>query len=295
VFYYHGMTPDSRPDAAPTPIGTAKYSHTDQRGHWYRVTLNKASEYAKRIWDAAKRGIARASSGAIAHLVRKATNGEILRWPLAELSLIDAEGNRQPANQYAVAMPAAKANYQASGLEFPDFKQGAYEMEPNELETLLDKKLAEREAAQAAKAQAEAVKAQAVDDAVKAAKEKWEAEAAKNNRLPQAPAHAKFGETWKYDKYGAADLSFAAEILQRNGKPVSNALSSHFQRMASPFSQVHMVMACATLWPPLSLTDLSSTKSLTTTSVRGSTTQRVLGPTRVRCTPSGTVTNGFMT
>lgn len=117
--YYHGYSDDGRPSGSPEYIGKAVSREVRNDGVWYRVILNKASQYARRVWEAAKQGVARASSGSVAHLVRKAKDGEILEWPVAELSIFDAVGNRQPANQYAVALPVLKAVYQAAGLPLP--------------------------------------------------------------------------------------------------------------------------------------------------------------------------------
>lgn len=122
--YYHGFDPSGKPMGEPAIIGHVKRVWQDAQGWWYRVVLN-TSDLAKRIWDAAKRGVARASSGSIAHMVRKTPAGEITHWPVVELSLIDAEGKRQPANQYAVAMPAAKAVYQQAGMTLPDIQPEA--------------------------------------------------------------------------------------------------------------------------------------------------------------------------
>jgi hypothetical protein len=120
VYYYHSINPDGRSmQDEPALIGTAQYMRTDKKGHWFRVKLNKAVEFAKRIWESAKRGLARASSGSLSHIVRVAKDGEITHWPVAELSLIDAEGKRQPANAWAVATPVMKANYEKAELEFP--------------------------------------------------------------------------------------------------------------------------------------------------------------------------------
>ncbi len=120
AIYFHGYDENNRPSSEPAYIGTASYSHVDNKGHWYRVVLDKASAYAKRVWEAAKQGVARASSGSITHLVRKGKDGHITHWPVAELSIFDAVGNRQPANQYAVALPVMKAVWTQAGLTLPD-------------------------------------------------------------------------------------------------------------------------------------------------------------------------------
>ena len=110
--YYHGLDPSGRPMGDPEIIGKARYLRVGPEGHWYRVVLDKSSTLAGRIWDAAKQGVARASSGTIAYLARllvggvkrlydKLLPGEITNWPVVELTLIDATGKRQPANPFS--------------------------------------------------------------------------------------------------------------------------------------------------------------------------------------------------
>jgi hypothetical protein len=118
--YYHGYDETGHPSSEPQFIGMAKYDRTDSKGHWFKVILDKANDYAQRVWNAAKQGIARASSGSITHLVRKERDGHITHWPVAELSIFDAVGKRQPANQYAVALPVLKSVYAQAGLTLPD-------------------------------------------------------------------------------------------------------------------------------------------------------------------------------
>lgn len=229
AFYYHGFTPDGKAQGDPQPIGVAKYDHTDARGHWYKVILDKTSAYAKRIWDAAKNGLARASSGALSHLVRRAADGELLKWPVAELSLIDADGQRQPANRYAVAMPAAKLNYMAAKMSLPvledtmsdekatkaDFSITGGTISLEAVEAAVQSAMEKRDAEVAAQAKAAADLAAKVDEAVKAEKVKWEAEAAASNRLPQsAPYAAKFSDTWKYDNLSPGELGLVIDTLR---------------------------------------------------------------------------------
>lgn len=119
AIYFHGYDENNKPSSEPQYIGAANYSHVDSKGHWYKVVLDKASAYAQRVWQAAKQGIARASSGSITHLVRKESGGHITHWPVAELSIFDAVGARQPANQYAVALPVMKAVWTQAGMTLP--------------------------------------------------------------------------------------------------------------------------------------------------------------------------------
>jgi hypothetical protein len=120
VFYNHGADPSNRKEIFPTVIGEATYVRWDAKGHWFRVSLDKTSEYAARIMESAKAGLARASSGAVNYLTRIVRKtGEVLVWALAELTLIDAEpGKREPANDYAVAY--LKTAYEHANLQLPE-------------------------------------------------------------------------------------------------------------------------------------------------------------------------------
>jgi hypothetical protein len=131
VLYYHGYTPEGKPQGDPIIIGKVSAKRwTDQAGRWVRVLLDKGNQYAARVWAAAKAGKARASTGSIVHLVRKTADGLITNWPFAELSIFDTEGKRQPANQYAVALPVMKSLYQLAGKELPDLEPNDNESQP---------------------------------------------------------------------------------------------------------------------------------------------------------------------
>ncbi|HOA23223.1 MAG TPA: phage major capsid protein [Aggregatilineales bacterium] len=118
VVYYHGLEEE---DSPPQIIGEELGWERREDGVWFRVLLDRGSALARRIWEAAQKGFARASSGAIGHLVRTAPDGRILVWPIGELSLLDAR-EHLPANPYAVAIPYtipaayAKALFDAAGL-----------------------------------------------------------------------------------------------------------------------------------------------------------------------------------
>lgn len=256
VLYYHGYNEDGTPQGDPVIIGEAVSHETKQDGVWWRIALDKANELAKRVWDAAKQGIAKASSGSIAHLVRyDKRTGEIQNWPLVEISLFDAIGKRQPANQYAVAMPAkcdkelsdainrveAELEVEAIGeqqradtmpTETGTNSHGEIKMENEELIKLLE----EREAVKAAKEKADAEAKAAEDARIAAAVEaalKARTEDVKANRLPykdgEAPVVAKHPELWKFDNLDAADTATMIGVLKSANKPVSaaalNALS----------------------------------------------------------------------
>ncbi len=122
VVYYHGL---AEGEGDPQVIGEELGWERREDGIWFRVALDKAKALAQRVWKAAQAGLARASSGAIGHLVRTAADGRILVWPVGELSLLDAREHR-PANPYAVVMPyrveavKARAAFEAAGLTAPD-------------------------------------------------------------------------------------------------------------------------------------------------------------------------------
>jgi hypothetical protein len=120
--YYHGFNEEGHPMENPAIIGRVRPDSWAKRenGWWVRIALDKTAEYAKRVWDAAKKGIARASSATAAHLFRKRDDGEIINWPIVEISLFDAEGRRQPANPCALALPVIKSLYEQAGIALPD-------------------------------------------------------------------------------------------------------------------------------------------------------------------------------
>jgi len=109
VFYYHGEDPKGRPMRVPQLIGKAKYIRKDERGHWFEVRLNKAKKYAQRIWKAAIKGIAKASSGAINYLTRKDPDGRIRFWPVGEITLLDEGSVKALFDEADLELPEAYA------------------------------------------------------------------------------------------------------------------------------------------------------------------------------------------
>lgn len=250
--YYHGFGDDKKPSSAPEYIGRATKRWADAQGIWYRVALDKASRFAQRVWEAAKRGAARASSGSIAHLARVARDGHIDEWPVAELSIFEVDTGKKPANSYAVALPALKAVYDRAGISLPvDIEQPEPKAEAkgeqqgadagkatnnNSISSLkgtvkmgdelnitkedvarlvADAIKADRET-QAAEAKAKADEEARIEAAVKAAKAAWEAEQAPLRRLPggvQAPYVAKFADIYKYDNLEPVDQAVLIGVL----------------------------------------------------------------------------------
>lgn len=238
--YGHGMNPEGKRGAKPEIIGTAEYSHKDGQGHWYKVVLNKASKLAQRIWEAAKKGLARASSGSLSGMVRFDADGHISDWPVAEMTLVDLETSKLiPANPYAIAMPAMKAAYEAAGIELPSVNQpeataggdvpgaadkttkttlGVIEMDEKDLLELLDKRDAEKSAAAAKAQEAAAI------EALRKENEAMKAQLAEANRLPGgAPVMRKWADVDKYDSLNAAETGLLIDTLKAAGREVSPA------------------------------------------------------------------------
>jgi hypothetical protein len=95
-------------------IGYGTIKMTDN-GLWYEAQLDLADEYAKMIYDLAKKGKLGFSSGAASHMVERTPMGksfEIKRWNLAEASLTP-----QPAESRNMA--SIKRYYDESGRFIP--------------------------------------------------------------------------------------------------------------------------------------------------------------------------------
>ncbi len=254
VVYYHGLTPDGTPAGAPEYIGRTIGFEDRPDGRWYRVVLDRASALARRVWDAARRGIARASSGSVAHLVRRAPDGHIMEWPVAELSVFDVGDGRRPANAYAIAVPVLKAIYSRAGVELPaEYEGGASggaaggargreaaggapeselkqkpnggtmteNMKPEEIAALAAQAAREAlEAAQAAERQRleeEAARKAEIEKAIEEARKAWETEAAKAGRLPfdgSPPAITRFARERRYDHIDAGTHALAMAVLE---------------------------------------------------------------------------------
>jgi phage head maturation protease len=118
--YYHGFNSSNQPEGEPVFIGRTLSIRKSREGLWFDIELDPSVEEAKRVWEAAQVGQARASTGSIAHLVRVAKNGHIKVWPIAEISLFEISSGKRPANPYAVVIPFTEKLYAKAGLEFPE-------------------------------------------------------------------------------------------------------------------------------------------------------------------------------
>lgn len=118
LLYYHGFDEAGRKMGKPAVTGKMVSRRAEADGHVLVYQL-KAGTYADRQWDAALKGACAVSPGTVGHLIRKATDGELLYWPLAEVSAWDGAPNRKQANLYSVAAPVLKAHYLEAGIPIP--------------------------------------------------------------------------------------------------------------------------------------------------------------------------------
>jgi len=269
VVYYHGYGPDRKPLGVPQFIGKTVSREERDDGVWYRVVLDKTKELARRVWEAAKEGKARASSGTVEHLMRRGRDGHIDYWPVAELSVFDTGEGRLPANGYAVALPVLKSIYEQAGISLPEIPKAnsgadrspaeaveseegnATLLKSNNREKIMDEKErlaaiaegraeveAEIKLAQEREDELVAAKAEAVEaykaKAEKAAKEAKET-AAKDNRLPDVPFVAKHGNLWKYDNLSLEDQAVMVGVLdaaKRDGTSRGGAQEDAYKALA---------------------------------------------------------------
>ncbi len=76
-------------EAGPAVVGRITATERRPEGLWIRAQLDKASAHFGRVRDALAKGLLSFSSATMAHLAKVAPNGEILSWPLVEVSLTD--------------------------------------------------------------------------------------------------------------------------------------------------------------------------------------------------------------
>lgn len=242
--YYHGIG-----DESPRYLGRTVKRWADAAGHWLRVEFDhateQAAEMARTLIAKARQGLVRASSGSLAHLVRRDPSGHLREWPLAEVSIFETDTGKRPANRYAVVVPVMKAIYDAAGLALPADIEPTPEAEPEagdepaakaeaagelgdgehvgddtmteEMDTKIGDAVAKAieamEARQAAKAEAEAARKAEIDAAVEAALKAEREKAVEGRRLPGgAPYVTQFNDT-KYDNLNADDMAFMIGVL----------------------------------------------------------------------------------
>lgn len=134
VIYMHGRGPDGKPLQNPEVVGKATAIKRDEKGLWFEVLLDITKTLGKRLWEKALQGLVKASTGCVAHMFRQGAFGEILKWNIGELSLLDVGDKRRPANLNAVAI-ALKSVYDDAEMEFPEaWVQGSEELAADAVE-----------------------------------------------------------------------------------------------------------------------------------------------------------------
>lgn len=119
LLYYHGYDEANRKMSKPVVTGKFVSRRNTTQGHALLYQL-KSGKYADLQWSAALKGECVVSPGTVGHLIRKSDrDGELLYWPLAEVSAWDYSDKRKPANLHSVAAPVLKALYLAEGLTLP--------------------------------------------------------------------------------------------------------------------------------------------------------------------------------
>ena len=68
-------------------IGRVIMAKADDVGLWVEMQISKAHEYARAVMELVRRGVVGLSSGSAGHLVEIASDGQILSWPLVEVSV----------------------------------------------------------------------------------------------------------------------------------------------------------------------------------------------------------------
>jgi phage head maturation protease len=97
-------------------VGIAEVSHRDDKGLWFEIKLKEKFE---KLIEKVKQGLLRASSGSLNYLVRaNKDTGEIKKWPIGELTLVDTSAGFVPANDYATVN--LKTAFDEVDLEYPE-------------------------------------------------------------------------------------------------------------------------------------------------------------------------------
>lgn len=107
VLYQHGQ--DSRMDIR--VIGKA-HARADPAGVWYEAQLNLRDKYEELIYKLVEDGKLGYSTGALGHLVRRETDGKLISWPVAEITLTP----NPAAGPYLTSVSAAKSYFEMAGL-----------------------------------------------------------------------------------------------------------------------------------------------------------------------------------
>lgn len=126
VYFYHGF--NERAAKAVSRVGRAVYQGMGTldgvTGQLFRVTLNPAVPLAHKLYADAVKGLVRASSDSMAHLVRPygilGKPGTVTSWPISGMSLMDASTYESAVNPQAIARAATIAAAKAFLEDYED-------------------------------------------------------------------------------------------------------------------------------------------------------------------------------
>jgi len=211
VTYYHNYTPDGEPVGDPISIGKTIARKYQSDGRWDKIRFDTKSmppEIKERVAEALKTGKLRASPTVVPdfHSVDDRT-GHIKNWLTGSIAVLDAKGDRQPASQFAIGIPAMKALFKAAQIDFPKSlevkKMGTRKMKGASLKARLKAMfkalLDELPEDEIAEEQAETAEVQALEEATGEEKRK----ALFENSNPEESATVPYGLGGNYwtDKY----------------------------------------------------------------------------------------------
>lgn len=103
LLYEHGM--DSEMGAR--VIGEARPMRQDKVGVWYEAQLHERDAYEAAIMELVEAGKLGYSTGSLAHLVERASDGHLLSWPVAELTLTTTPA----AGPYLTSVNVLRSHY----------------------------------------------------------------------------------------------------------------------------------------------------------------------------------------
>jgi HK97 family phage major capsid protein len=110
----------------------------DDVGVWYEAQLSTRDEYESLILELVKAGALGYSTGSLPHLVERASDGKLLSWPVAEITLTPTPA----AGPYLTSVSALRSVYKSAGIENQQIEdqqmenqhRGGASMEGQELE-----------------------------------------------------------------------------------------------------------------------------------------------------------------
>lgn len=114
ALFDHTMTTTPDGTRFDHPVGKAleRWSRADSIGKWIQAILDKRAKYVDKVMELVERGILAWSSGSVPHLVKRAANGFLSRWPVIEYTLTPT-----PAEPRMTDINRLKAAYKAAGLD----------------------------------------------------------------------------------------------------------------------------------------------------------------------------------